>query len=385
VLPVFARPAGIGCLLVAILACSIVPARSAHAQITNCISCGVPYKVEVTPDGLPDTLRLANSGPFAVTFTIRNAGDSTDTYDLSCSATGPVTCGSLSQSFVHLSPFTETPITVHYTTGAPGSGSLTLHATGRHQPEPVSDQGNFLVTSVGAPAVSLVSPVLTSGNRAVVRTRQPLIRALFTPNGSPVDSTATVVQWRGATITGLARANRGLVEWEVDSTRRLAVGDSALISVTACAGGGVACTTVTRYAVLLNDQKPVLGFTGAPLEALGSEFGAPFGPGMSVSGAELEAGFATTPYFSMGSARSFGLTYSTRQSYPRALVPVDLELPWPAGTPSQISSSCSTGSRGLILSSSRPPPVQPEPQSAAGPCCRATSPRPPSRCPRVSG
>ena len=35
---------------------------------------------------------------------------------------------------------------------------------------------------LAAPTVTLVVPVLTSGSRAVVRTRQPLIRATFLPS-----------------------------------------------------------------------------------------------------------------------------------------------------------------------------------------------------------
>ena len=96
------------------------------------------------------------------------------------------------------------------------------------------------------------------------------------------------------------------------------------------------CTTVTRWAVLENDSKPVLGFTGMPLEALGRQFAASFGPGLGVSGAEVETGFGIPSYVSLGVGRSAGLVYSTRQSYPRALVTVDLELTWPAGTPDQI-------------------------------------------------
>ena len=331
------RAASEGCwwIWTVVLMAPMLIAHPANAQVTECISCGVPYRVEVTPDGFAEPLRAVNSGPFTASFVVRNSGDNSDIYDLSCLATGPITCGSLSQTILGLGTFSQATITVQYTTGGPGTGSINLTATSRTS-ELAVDGGSYAVTAVAPPVVSLVAPVLTTGSRAMVRTRQPLIRALFASNGSGVDSTTTVLQWKGTTVTSQARANRGLVEWEVDSTRWLAVGDSALISVTACAGGGVACTTVTRYAVLLNDQKPVLGFTGAPLEALGSQFGAPFGPGLSVSGAEVETGFGTTPYFSMGAARSFGLSYSTRQSYPRALVPVDLELPWPAGTPDQI-------------------------------------------------
>jgi hypothetical protein len=87
---------------------------------------------------------------------------------------------------------------------------------------------------------------------------------------------------------------------------------------------------------LANDSNPVIGLTGTPLEALSAGFGAPFGPGLSVSGGEVETGFGTVPYFSRGAARSAGLVYSTRQSYPRALVPVNVELPWPSGTPTSV-------------------------------------------------
>src|SRR5439155_1516448 len=73
-----------------------------------------------------------------------------------------------------------------------------------------------------------------------------------------------------------------------------------------------------------------------PLEALGRQFGAPFGPGLAVSGGEVETGIGIPAYVSMGAGHSAGLVYSTRQSYPRALVPIDLELTWPAGTPDQI-------------------------------------------------
>jgi RHS repeat-associated protein len=108
-----------------------------------------------------------------------------------------------------------------------------------------------------------------------------------------------------------------------------------LAKITACALNGL-CTSDSAWAVLPNDSTPILGFTGRPLEALGRQFGAPFGPGLSVSGAEVETGFGIPAYISRGAARGAGLVYSTRTSYPRALVPVDLELPWPSTAPTQI-------------------------------------------------
>jgi hypothetical protein len=194
-----------------------------------------------------------------------------------------------------------------------------------------------------APGISLVVPTLTSGSRALVHNRQPVLRALLTQSsGSPIDTTTIALSWKGV-ARSTARFNRGVVEWEVDSASRLAVGDSGLISVTACASGAQ-CTTVNRYAVLANDSTPVIGLTGTPLEALGAGFKAPFGPGLSIAGADVETGFATVPYVAKGAPRSAGLVYSTRQSYPRVLVPVNVELPWPSGTPTSVKVVLKDGS-----------------------------------------
>jgi len=187
----------------------------------------------------------------------------------------------------------------------------------------------------------------------VVHTRQPIIRATFTGGAtspSSLDTTQTTLTWRGETVTSLARQNRGLIEWDVDSTRWLNVGDSAQVGITVCnriyEGGSPsfnACTTATLWAVLPNDQKPVIGFTGVPLEAIARQFSAPLGPNLTVRGADIETAIAAPSYGSMDAARSAGLVYSTRQSYPRALVPVDLELPWPNGTANKVHVSLLDG------------------------------------------
>jgi RHS repeat-associated protein len=244
-----------------------------------------------------------------------------------------------------LGPGQHSIVTVTYSVGA-SNGQVRLTATGE------ASQDGWYTVSVD-PAVTLVLPVLTSGSRALVRSRQPIIRATYLPLGSPIDTTQTLLKWRGETVTTLARHNRGVLEWEVDSTRWLGIGDSAQVEVKVCAQNTL-CTTVTRWAVLLADNKPVLGFTGMPLEALGRQFQAPFGPGLAVSGAEVETGIATPAYVSMGLERSTGLVYSTRQSYPRALVHVDLELTWPAGNPNQIKLILSDGAvklDSLVLTS----------------------------------
>lgn len=300
---------------------------STKLRAQECPSCQ-QWAVAVIPDGDSVGAPLNSSGN-SVVFVVQNTGNilEGDDYTLTCSKTGGITCGTVTPSSIHLDPGDTAHVTVTFSVGAT-TGEIRLTATGV-----ASNMGFYVVTT--HPTITLVVPILTSGSRAVVSNRQPVIRALFLPNGSPVDTTKTVLKLRSDTVTKLARANRGLIEWDVDSARWIAPGDSALVSVTACALNTV-CNTVTRWAVLPADNKPVLGFTGVPLEALGRQFASPFGPGFAVSGAEVETGLSTPAYISMGASRAAGLVYSTRQSYPRALVPVDLELTWPAGTPDQI-------------------------------------------------
>ena len=316
------------CALTLLLGAGLVP-RAAAAQ--DCPSCQ-QYAVYVAPVAGADAHALS-SGPWTVQFMVTNTGNLDDEYTFTCSATGGISCGTVTPGSAWLASDDSVQVSVTYSIGT-SVGEVRLTATGE-----ATATGWYVVSA--NPTIAIVAPVLTAGSRAVVRGRQPVVRATFTPNGSPLDTTKTVLKWRTDSVTTLARANRGLIEWEPDSARWLGghgtslVTDSALITVTACAQNNL-CTTVTRWAVLLNDNKPVLGFTGMPLEALGRQFSAPFGPGLSVSGAEVETGVGTPAYVSMGVPRGTGLVYSTRQSYPRALVHVDLELTWPVGTPDQI-------------------------------------------------
>jgi RHS repeat-associated protein len=312
-------------------------ARPAAAQVPLCqTGCTGTYSVEVTPDNLAKA-RLLSGSNYVDTFTVTNTGDNSDTYSFSCSATGGITCVQVNPTSATIGIHAK-GVVVTYSVSSPG-GTLTLTASAH-----AMDTGSLIISA--NPTLTWVVPS-RSGTRAVVATRQPLIRALFLPNGSGIDTTKTVLVWKhGAstdTVTrfrsdslSVARQNRGLIEWEVDSTRWLTGRpDSALAKVTACALNGL-CTSDSAWAVLPNDSTPILGFAGRPLEALGRQFGAPFGPGLSVSGADVETGIGIPAYVSLGAARSAGLVYSTRTSYPRALIPVDLELPWPSTAPTQI-------------------------------------------------
>ncbi|PYO69994.1 MAG: hypothetical protein DMD71_03300 [Gemmatimonadetes bacterium] len=284
--------------------------------------------MDVEPDGLHEG-RLTGA-QYVDTFVVTNSGTAADFYTFSCSVTGSLTCVSVSPGSATLAAEQMKKVAVTYSVSGPGT--LQLTATGH-----ASDPGTIVIST--EPTIAIVTPVLTSGSRAVVHNRQPLLRATYLPHGAGIDTTAVVLSWKRAsttdTVTTLARINRGLLEWEVDSTHWLGLADSGLMTVKICSLDSV-CATATRWAVLPNDSAAVIGFTGAPLEALGRQFGAPFGPGLAVSGGEVETGIGIPAYVSMGAGHSAGLVYSTRQSYPRALVPIDLELTWPAGTPDQI-------------------------------------------------
>jgi RHS repeat-associated protein len=311
------------------LALCTVPTRSAVAQRDCVTGCGGTYAFAITPDSnIGKTAHVMNRTAID-TFTITNTGTATDSYTLSCSATGTLSCVSINPSHPTVTGNCNclVNVAVSYTVGAQG-GRLYFTAT--------SDSADVLHhgSTYDVLAVGFVAP--DTGARAVVHNRQPIVRAVVVPNNANMDTTKTSLSWRGQSVTTLARQSRGLVEWEVDSTHWLGIGDSAQVAVTACVVFMNHCATATQWVVLLNDHKPVLGFTGAPLEGSGRQFAAPFGPGLGISGGEVETGIATPPYFSSGIARSAALVYSTRQSYPRALIPVDVELTWPANTPTKL-------------------------------------------------
>jgi RHS repeat-associated protein len=208
------------------------------------------------------------------------------------------------------------------------NGTLKLRAIGL-----VSDSGS--VSIVVQPVVTLAVPSITSDTTALVHERMPRVQAQLYPNDANLDTTTLVVTVGSDTVTPLTRYNRGLVEWELDSLRQLTPGVLKQFTVHICLTNTV-CRTATEYLKLDNSGTPFVAFQGMPLEALGRQAAAPLGPGIGVSGADVETGFAVPSYVSMGSARSTGLVYSTRTSHPRALINADVELNWPSGTPDSI-------------------------------------------------
>lgn len=337
-------------LLAALVSISAVTSQAFGQSGPLCSNCQF-YAVSVTPDGTFDPNRAKNSTGNTTTFSVTNTGNLTDTYAFTCLPTGGVTCTNVNPTSKTLLSGQQQNVTVTYSVGSTG-GRLTLDALGAADVNPGHDTGYVFVTT--PPVITVVVPRVTNGvDTAVIHSRTPLVLATFSADAA-IDLSSLVIKLGSDTITKLSRRNSGLAEWEVDSVHQFTPGVVQALYVRICHVNS-GCTSVTRQVLLDNSGTPIVSFSGMPLEVHGNA-------------AEVETGFAIPAYVSMGAARSTGLVYSTRQSYPRALVNTDIELTWPSGTPDQIKAFLRDGS--LILDSLIV--GTPNCQSSSGRKCRVT-------------
>src|SRR6266851_456676 len=87
------------------------------------------YGVTVTPKGGTTATRTANTGGYSESFTVTNTGSGSNTYSFSCSGAGGVQCGTVPGA-VTLAANGQTTVSMPYSVGAPGQGTLSLTATG---------------------------------------------------------------------------------------------------------------------------------------------------------------------------------------------------------------------------------------------------------------
>ena len=107
-----------------------------------------PPGVAVTPDGSFSATRLAQHGGYGEVFTVTNTGGGPNTYAMACTGTSGVTCtGAPSPSSVPLAAGAWATVTATYNVGAPGTGRLTLTATGTVG-QVVVDSGSYVVPIV---------------------------------------------------------------------------------------------------------------------------------------------------------------------------------------------------------------------------------------------
>ena len=110
--------------------------------------------MSVTPDGSTTPTRTNNTA-YAEKFAVQNTGGNQDTYTLTCSGSG-ITCGTVSPAGpITLGSFAPPDtITVNYTTGGPGTGSLKLTAASSQ----TSDSGWYTVpVSLGPPTGPVIA------------------------------------------------------------------------------------------------------------------------------------------------------------------------------------------------------------------------------------
>ncbi len=117
------------------------------------------YSVLVTPHaGVGPDVGPTSTGNKLI-FTVKNTGSggSTDTYDITCGATGNVTCSSVKPTIIQLANGASATDTLFYSAGAPGSGTtgtVKLVAHGSQGASTAADSGTYSIT-VGVPVVAL--------------------------------------------------------------------------------------------------------------------------------------------------------------------------------------------------------------------------------------
>jgi RHS repeat-associated protein len=114
------------------------------------------YSVLVTPHSAVGPDWGPNTTGHQAIFTVKNTGTggSTDTYTLTCSATGNAACTSVNPTSKQLTNGSSAQVTVTYSVGNPGSGTIKLKAQGTQGPGTAADSGTVSVT-IGVPIVAL--------------------------------------------------------------------------------------------------------------------------------------------------------------------------------------------------------------------------------------
>jgi hypothetical protein len=185
--------------------------------------------VTVTPPGAISGIAAHTTG-FVAAFTVTN-NDDTDDFTFSCGKIGDLVCQGTSISSATIGINQSIQVQVYYTSGAvSGTGTIRLSVT--HVSSGSKFTGGASVT-MGAARITFRAPSVAVGGTVEVHTRRPVLLAEYNPMGA-VDTTATVVKWRGNVVTSQAQRSAHLAEWEVDSATQLAIGDSVAFEVTFC-------------------------------------------------------------------------------------------------------------------------------------------------------
>lgn len=239
-------------IIVGFAAFLLILAHDLHAQgkdgggITPMCVSGCLGGIVVTPDGASASV-LANTGGYVANFVVQNTGSGLASATLTCSTTGPLTCGTVNPASVALDPNESTDVTVTYSAGGGGLGEVGLSSG--------SDYGWYTieVAAVGPPTVSLRNQngdhfdrglCLTSGAGEAAAMQ---CGDLLVAHGTP--AYATMGRERSLTVvyTSAQAVPRPLVAATVTQPVGMATPTTVLAELKVNAGGGYVTKASARY------------------------------------------------------------------------------------------------------------------------------------------
>jgi RHS repeat-associated protein len=281
------------------------------------------YSVSVTPKGGMEPMRPANSGGHSASFTVLNTGNP-DTYTIDCFGSANVTCTGWSPAAVS----GGATVTVFYSVGGGGVGTLTICATGTFASDcgwydvPVQSFG-VSVTPDGGPSGTAPTRVPNTGGHT----------AVFS-----VQNTGSGPETWTLACTGSANVTCGAVG---PLSITLASGLSGNVTVSyAVAAAGTGTLTLTATGTQSNNSGfftvPVGQAAGAPIVDV-----TPYNFDKQDYGRCAFACFAavyaqsTVPYFSLDASRGVTLVYNGDRVAPRPFVHVNVTPDLSTGTPTE--------------------------------------------------
>jgi YD repeat-containing protein len=317
------------------------------------------YDVAVTPDGAT-TAQREHGQSYSETFTVANTGYNANTFSLSCTGSGGVTCGTLSQTTVSLLGNTtgtapSMTVTVGYTVTNTGpstvNGTLSLTATGTN----ATDNGYFTVPIIRH-SLAVTPDGTTPQDR--VAGEGPYTATFAVRNTGTVSDTYTLTCGQTATVSGCNITSPGssltlasgagpanvTVSYNVTATGSGTLTLSAA-SPSASDGGRIDINGVTRTAqapaVSTADVNPgstverSLCLTVALSQAAAAECG------------DLRIVHALPTTKTMNKARTPTLLYNSNFAHPYPLIAAIVTLPLTAQRPDNVTADLTLTGTGL--------------------------------------
>ena len=196
------------------------------------------HAVSVSSATTPTPVSFTNG--YAQTYTVRNVGTGSDTYNFTCLSSANVTCGTVTPSSMVLASLQATDVTVAYNTGASGAGYVSLQASNANASN--TKQVPFTVTPAPGYRIAVTPDAKSIGVLASTGASYP-----FTINNTgTLQNTYTIA----SSCTGAAIASGCTVS---PSSATLAAGASTVATVSYTSGGASTTGVIKVTASQTND------------------------------------------------------------------------------------------------------------------------------------